>query len=113
MFPMKKGRKRIVFVPYNGKIGDLTHADTSKHFLGLEAALSETRKIIGLFTRCLRQSGTGGLRVYPNEGSIYIGISTGYETTVIIADGTQRMEYNLSVANDDFDFYCLGYMVEV
>lgn len=31
----------------------------------------------------------------------------------VIADGTQRLQYSLVVANDDYDLYCLGYVVEV
>lgn len=105
--------KMLKFIPYNGKIADITHADTAKHTLDLEAALTETRKIIALTLSANRSAGAGDLRCYPNEGTIDMPLQ--YTTrfgTCIIADGTQRLEYALTVANDDFDLYCLGYVVE-
>lgn len=100
------------FVPYNGKIADITHADTNKHTLDLAIALSERRKIIAVMVTGIKQSGTGVFCVYPNEGSTYLVASWEAMRFVIMADGTQRLQYNLSVANDDFDLYCFGYVVE-
>lgn len=100
-------------VPYNAKIADITHADTSVHYLDLAVALPETRKIIKLTIRASRISGTGELRVYSNEGAAYQQAGTiTTDVTVTIAAGTQRLKYNLTVANDDFDLYCFGYDVE-
>jgi len=106
-----------IYVPYNGKIADITHADTNKHTLDLATALSETRKIIVVSVSAPRIAGSGHLRAYPNEGStgVVIGASWGtnpYNFEIIIADGTQRLEYDLTWADDDFDLYCLGYVVE-
>lgn len=111
---MRVGGGAIVrFVPYNGKIADITEADTNKHTLDLATALSESRKIISVQVACLRMSGTGELWLYPNEGSNYYRLSAGIYTPPFcyIKDGTQRLQYKQSVANDDFDLYCFGYVV--
>lgn len=116
---MRKHRaKRQIYVPYNGKIADITHADTNKHFLDLATALSETRQIIMIQINADRQAGSGYMYVYPNEGAN--GVNTGdwtppagYQECVIIAAGTNRLQYALGVANDDFDVFCYGYVVEV
>lgn len=110
------------FVPYNGKIADITHADTNKHTLilanaaGTGAIAGETRKIIAVYIGVTRMAGTGEVFVFPNEGATYLNL--GYLVFYgrgfhVIANGTQRWQYKLSVANDDFDLYCLGYVVEV
>jgi len=113
-------RIRLHVVPMNEKIADITHPDTEKHFLNLEPVLHppgvappETRKIIGATVTATRISGTGEFRVYPNEGTIYSAAESLYRSPqVIIKDGTQRLQYNQTVANDDWDLYCLGYVVE-
>jgi hypothetical protein len=114
---MRKHRaKRQIFVPYNGKIADITESDTNKHFLDLATALSENRKIIAIILGAMRIAGTGFLYPYPNEGTANIAFHTNSNTPltpIIIADGTQRLQYALTVANDDFDMYCYGYIVEV
>ena len=104
-----------IFVPYNGQIADITHADTNKHTLDLAAALSETRKIIEITVVAFRIGGTGYFYVYPNEGvdSTRACTASGARTEqVIIANGSQRLQYHLSVANDDWDLMCFGYVVE-
>lgn len=107
-----KGKKQI-FVPYNAKIADITHADTNKHMLDLEIALTEARKIIAILPKAARTSGSGGLVVYPNEGTTHTGdINLYCRGWIVIADGTQRLQYSLLVANDGFDLYCYGYVVE-
>jgi hypothetical protein len=102
-----------IFVPYNGKIADITHADTDKHNLDLETALGETRKIIAVIVFVYRMLGSGMMAFYPNEAAA--GVMTNadlYTHFVIIKDGTQRLQYSLTVANDDYDLYCIGYVVE-
>jgi len=104
-----------VFVPYNAKIADITHADTNKHTLALDTALSETRTIIAILVSHVRQGGTGDFYIYPNEGTDFTYSSNLYKgdsQLIIIAAGTQRLQYGLSVANDDWDLYCWGYIVE-
>jgi hypothetical protein len=116
-YPLKILRQ--IFVPYNGKIADIKEADTNKHYLtlansaGTGAIAGETRKIIAIIPYGSRVSGSGSVRAYPNEGTSYINISA-YDATpmVVIANNTQRLQYNQSVANDDWDLYCFGYVVE-
>jgi len=101
------------FIPYNGKIADISEADTEKHFLDLETALGETRKIVMVGIICDRISGTGVMKCFPNEGTYF---TYQYKMTdlryIVIKEGTQRLQYAQTVANDDFDVYCLGYVVE-
>ena len=116
-FSHKKGQ---TFVPYNGKIADITHADTNLHTLtlanaaGTGAIASETRKIIGLLIDPYRISGTGVFHVFPNSGAKDESCSSGQFMygIIVIANNTQTLTYHLTVANDDFDLYCLGYVVE-
>ena len=118
VFPMQ-GNPRQIFVPYNGKIADITHADTNLHTLelanaaGTGAIAGETRKIIALFPYMLRAAGTGNVRVYPNEGTQWLDLA-GYVARgfCVIGANLQRVQYSLSVAGDDFEFHCLGYVVE-
>ena len=112
--PLEGSGKKQFFIPYNDKIADITHADTLTHTLDLATALSETRKIISVGVTSLRVTGTGAIRVWPNEG-VYgsdLNLSRQYPTQIIIKDGTNRLKYNLSVADDDFELYCFGYVVE-
>lgn len=100
------------FVGYNGKIFDLTYADTSHHYTSSVAtALSETRTVVGLVLTSTRSSGTGNLNVYSIEGASYDLVSTIRTGCSVIGIINDRIEHNLSVANDDFDLYCLGYWV--
>ena len=110
-----KPRVRYVWVPYNAKIADITHADVNKHTLDLAAALPETRNIIMVSLHAHRIAGTGLLDFYPNEGAhpSYTGDNYAGTNTILIEYGSQRLQYDLTVANDDWDLYCLGYVVEV
>jgi len=101
-----------IFVPYNGKIADIAPGDTNPHYLDLAAALSETRTIISITPKTTRVSGTGSMYLYPNEGTTVMNCGSGHQPAVIIASGTQRLKYALTVATDDWDLYCLGYVVE-
>ena len=112
--PVARRGYALIIVPYNGKIADITHADTNKHTLDLVTALAETRKIISISVGALRIFGTGGFNTYPNEGvtensSQFLHT---HSKTVIILGGANRLQYKLTVANDDFDIYCFGYTVE-
>jgi len=109
-------RKLTIIVPYNELIAsNLTEDDGDKHFLDLAAALSEARKIVSVKLACARVSGTGHLQVYPNEGEKFAELPTweGYwGAEVDIKDGSQRLQYALATANDVFNLYCVGYVVE-
>jgi hypothetical protein len=108
------------FVPLNAKIADITHADTVKHLLvlangaGTGAIAGETSQIISVTLTSARMAGTGEILLYSNEGARSMTLNPwGMEGTVMIMNGTQRLQYSLSVANDDFDLYCHGYVVKV
>lgn len=115
-------KRRQFFVPFNGKIADITEADTNTHLLtlanagGTGAIAGETRKVIMVICGFQRIAGTGGFRLYPNEGANTVTFSpiigTSLTLSVVIADGTQRVQYSQTVANDDWDLYCFGYVVE-
>ena len=102
------------FIPYNGKIADITHADLNKHTLDLAAVLGETRKIIAVIVNAVLMVGAGNIYCYPNEGafSLRFGDYQAYNQFVVIANGTQRLQYALDTINDDWDVYCFGYVVE-
>ncbi len=104
---------REILVPYNAKIADIKETDTSAHYLDLATALSETRTIISVILSCARISGSGNFYVYPNEGSspAWLNLSGGMPNPIVIKSGTNRLMYNQSVANDDFDLYGNGYVV--
>ena len=108
----------LIPVPLNKKIADITHADTNKHTLDLSAAGvlqtgGETRKIVALVLTGKRMVGTGYLYYYPNEGNYSLtSIDVGSGAFVFIKDGTQRLQYSLTVSGDDYDLICHGYYVE-
>lgn len=107
------GIQNSIFVPVNLKILDINESDTSPHIVNISTPLSETRKILAITLMGNRVGGTGSLRVYPNEGSQYSTISS--MTTLhlhFIKEGLQRLQYSQSVASDDWDVYCFGYVVE-
>jgi len=116
-FSHKKGQ---TFVPYNGKIADITHADTNKHTLTLANAAGtgaiggETRKVTMVITQTNRIAGAGSLLLYPNEGTVLVetDLLASALYPIVIANGTQRLQYALTVAGSDFDLYCMGYVVE-
>jgi len=103
-------------VPCNELIAsNLTEDDGDKHFLDLATALSEARKIVSVKLACARVSGSGHLQVYPNEGEKFAELPTweGYwGAEVDVKDGSQRLQYALANANDVFNLYCMGYIVE-
>ena len=113
-------KPKQISVPYNGKIADITETNTGKHTLtlanagGTGAIAGETRKIVAIQTYANRMTGSGVFLVYSNEGSSFIANIWSYSIAIVfIADGTQRLQYSLDTANDDFDLYCMGYVVEV
>lgn len=111
----KHGKQIEILVPYNGKIFDISEADTSTHTTtSLKTALSETREIVAVLLRGDRMGGSGNLLVYPNEGSddCLIAPASYGPYTIVIAAGSDRFQYSLSNANDDFDVHCFGYVVK-
>jgi len=108
-----------IFVPYNAKIADIKEADTNKHTLtlansaGTGAIAGETRKIVAAIISSNRMVGTGDMILYNNEvdKGVYMN-NYGQTETYAVKNGTQRVQYAQSVANDDWDWYCMGYWVE-
>lgn len=108
------GGKLLVFVPYSAKIADINEADINAHTFDIQTALSETRTVVAAWLSYIRIGGAGELNVYPNSGSTAIGIQwTEQPSMTAIQAGTQEVKYAQTVANDDFDVYCFGYLVEV
>lgn len=99
------------FIGTNEKIADITEADINKHTVDISAYVPANCVAIVISAR--RVSGTGNILFFPNEGAQAITDATpGYLTTDVIAIVSQRLQYNLSVANDDFDLYMFGYFTE-
>ena len=98
------------FTPHNGKVADITHADVAKHTITL-ATMGLPTNATALILTVSRVAGAGVLRFYPNEGGFYIRPSGVVgETIVVVGIINQRLQYSQSVANDDFDLYCFGYL---
>jgi len=104
---------RQIFVPFLDVIGNINEHDTDIHFMNLATALNETRKIIMVLLRADRVSGTGDLETYPNEGAIgWLTVILWIVQNIVIKDGSQRLQYRQTVANDSLDVRCCGYVVE-
>jgi hypothetical protein len=101
-----------VVIGYNAKIADISETDTNKHTLNLATALPEVRNIVAVHIKVTRIAGTGSFSLYPNEGASTISLVTGLDRRCIIKYGTNRLQYAQTVANDDWDIYCLGYEIE-
>lgn len=97
------------FTPYNGKIADITEADTNKHTFDISAYVPAN--CLAIIIACVRMAGTGSLFFYPNEETNYV-LGNGRTQQFTIAIITQRLQYSLNVANDDFDLYMFGYFTE-
>ena len=108
-----RGRKVTTFVPDNTKVADITHADVNHHTITL-ATMGLPVTAVCLILGAMRQGGTGMFYAYPNEGGVgfYIGHVGGTSYAKSVGIINQRLEYNLTVANDDFDLYCFGYWIE-
>lgn len=103
------------FVPYNGKIADITHADTDLHTITL-TSLGLPNNTVAINLQAFRMSGTGDFYAYPNEGAMQINLfQAAYKSSELIGlkNATYRMQYKLSVAGSDWDLYCSGYFVSV
>jgi len=98
--------------PYFKKILDITEADTANHIADLSAIVPPGT--IALIIMCDRVSGTGSLRALPNsQGTQHVVI--GYADNLLaftITIKNQELTYALTVNNDDWDIYLLGYFVQ-
>ncbi|MDH7477958.1 MAG: LamG domain-containing protein [Candidatus Bathyarchaeota archaeon] len=102
-----------IYVGYNGKIASFQRNDTSLFYLNLTEVLNDERTIIAINVRGVRVSGSGGLYTYPNEGGYPLAIGhSSFSSWIIIKYGTNRLPLYQSVANDSWDVYCYGYVIE-
>lgn len=102
-----------IYVGYNGKIASFQRTDTSLFYINLTEALDDERTIIAINVRGVRVSGSGGLYTYPNEGVYPLAIGhSSFSSWIIIKYGTNRLPLYQSVANDSWDVYCYGYVIE-
>jgi len=97
------------FTSMNGKVADITHADTAKHTITL-AEMGLPSNAIALILLADRISGTGSLNGYPNEGTkgLYLGRGD-IQQGIVFGIINERLEYSLSTSGDDWDLFCLGY----
>ena len=103
--------KLVTFVPFNAKVADITHGDVNKHEITL-ATLGLPENVVVLELGVVRVVGTGSFLTFPNEGATDRNLSTETRFGGSIGIINQRLQYRLSVINDDFDVYCFGYWLE-
>jgi len=107
----KIGSAYVRFFGHNEKIiTGLTEPDTNKHYLDLSKWIP--KDTVAIIIGVNRTSGTGRLRVFPNEGSHYLLLNPATEHTKTVAIKNRRLQYALSIANDVFDVFLWGYFVE-
>jgi len=107
----------VKFIPYDQKIADIQENDTTDHYIDLTAVFPGV-EIVAIHICAIRSSGTGYLKVWPAElsnNSIFLLKETANTNAawVILADGLNRIMWRNSVANDDWDIYCFGYLKKV
>jgi len=106
----------VNFIPYNGKIADLQENDTAKHTCDLSAYVPSN--CVAILIVAQRTGGRRYFIVFPNEGTtgITLNTQTGIDSrgfmAIGIAAGTQRFQWQNSIANDDWDVYMFGYFVK-
>ena len=94
----------------NVQIADITEPDTSKHYCDISAFVP--KNCVAIVIKAQRITGTGMFNVYPIEGTTNITIKTGEHGLVALVEGSQRFQYLLSVANDDWDIFLFAAFVE-
>ncbi|MBA7688758.1 hypothetical protein ES703_97247 [subsurface metagenome] len=108
---MVKTKSRFVAIECT-KIADITESDTDNHILDLTGIVPPGT--VCLFLRCERRSGSGDISGHPKNTVV---------TTVGIGNQNQKcmsvlpikypdLMYHQGVANDDWDVYLFGYIVE-
>ena len=102
-----------IYVGYNGKIASFQRNDTNLFYLNLTEALNEKRTIVAINVRGVRRSGAGILYTYPNEGGYPLAIGhSSFSSWIILKYNTNRLPLRQSEANDSWEIYCYGYVVE-
>jgi len=96
---------------YDGsKIADITHADVNEHTL-TPAALGLPANTVAILMKADRIVGTGNLNVRTVAAGAAMTFINGDEMFWPV-DNTGVFRYSLSVANDDWDIGCYGYMTQ-
>lgn len=105
---MVKGDKfPISFVPYNVYMGTVQENDTAIHDFSLAAFVP--LDTVAIIFKQGQVSGSGVLYLYPNEGSYYAQAVDHTPQVIGIVVGSQNLKWKNSIANDEWEFYLLGY----
>lgn len=108
------GKREILkFIPYNKKIMDITAAeDDQVHTCALAGLIEANTRIVILVGS--RISGTGSLKIYPNEGLASSQFKLDYRNPIVYAlkAGEQNIKYEKTVSGDDWDLYDMGEFVQ-
>lgn len=96
---------------YNAKLADINESDTDVHTTSLDTLAPN---VVAVIAYALRSTGTGNFTVFPNEGTTGMRIDsvTVSNRCYLIKVLNNRIKYEQSVANDDWDLYILGYIIE-
>lgn len=96
--------------PYeDGKILDITHADTNEHTATMPAGIPSN--CVAMYVVPYRIGGTGQWAFRSVSGG-NDDICNSNESVVWFRAANGNWYYRLTVANDDWDIYCWGYWVE-
>lgn len=108
---MVKTKSRFV-VSFTTKIADINESDATPHTLDLSGIVPPGTKAIIIMAD--RISGTGSLLADPGSfGVIECVIGhAGYKLISVVPITMPYLSYTQSVANDDWDIYLFGYIVE-
>ena len=107
---LKLAARLVTVVLY--KIAELQEDDTATHIEDISAYIPKETKAI--LVRCLRLGGTGILLAYPMSGPTiytYIGDMDTCEGAILPITN-REIKWKLSIANDQWDVYLLGYFVQ-
>lgn len=101
-------RDNTKVVPHGPKIADITHADILEHSL-TPAALGLPDNVTAIYYWGIRMGGAGAFEAKSASGGPVFPIGSGSGSMWFkAADGL--FYYELSVANDDWDIYAVGYL---
>lgn len=95
------------------KVADIVDADTSDHTVDISGTVPPN--CIAVLCSVIRASGTGAVEVYPNSGTVSIGLAVASKSSsaiTLLPISGQEIKYKNSVSSDDSDLYLHGYIVE-
>lgn len=107
---MRQDNPGVKVFPVDGKIADLTHADTLEHTItNTTMGLDESTVAIEIYV--VRIGGTGKFQISSVSGGARNGITTlNHAIWFKALDGLYY--YRLNVAGDDWDIFGQGYWVD-